>query len=148
MAYVRTSALLMLAAMIGCGGSGVDKDTVPVTGIVTQGGAPLGDVSLVFTPKDGGRQGTAYVGPDGKFTSATSWENGDGLIPGEHTVTFNKSGALLEDAADGSGGAQGGTEGLDPKAEAADSLDIPAPEGQEITVTIKSGDTAPLEIKF
>jgi hypothetical protein len=37
-------------------------------------------------PKEYPRPATAIVGPDGKFTSLTTWQFNDGIIPGKHKV--------------------------------------------------------------
>jgi hypothetical protein len=150
MAYVRNSlaAILMLVAINGCGGSGVDVETVEVFGTVTQGGQPLGNVTLTFAPLDGGRAGTATVDADGKFTSATTVTTGDGLVVGEHTVT------ATETIADPAGGDEEPDDSfagddVDPGVEVPDDEDAVDEEGApSTTVTIKSGGPTPLKIEF
>ncbi len=73
---------------VGCGRSG-DAAVVPVRGKVTiAGAAPAKDVRMTFTvvePAEGypRRPGTAKVAADGSFV-ATSYEEGDGLVPGTY----------------------------------------------------------------
>jgi hypothetical protein len=119
---------IILASICGCSSSGIDVETVPVSGKVTYKGGPLPDVTLIFTPLKGGRTGRANVGTDGTFGSATSFVKGDGLIVGEHNVTVVANNEATDE-----------DEG---------SYDE-EPESQEysnITVTIKSGDSKPLDI--
>jgi hypothetical protein len=94
--YFALCVLILSAA--GCGGSGSPYDYVPVSGKVTyEDGTPLpigGFVIKFFAldaPQVAGaspRLGQADVGPDGNFSSATSYKPGDGIIPGKHRVSF------------------------------------------------------------
>jgi hypothetical protein len=94
--YFAICWLVFLSA--GCSGSGSPYDYVPVSGKVTyEDGTPLPSGGFVIkffaldAPQVAGaspRLGQADVGPDGSFSSATSYKHGDGLIPGKHRVSF------------------------------------------------------------
>ena len=73
-------ASIIALAVGGCG----ESDTVKVTGTVTYDGAPADQAEILFTPKVG-RPASAVVDSQGKFVLSTSSE-GDGAVPGEHTV--------------------------------------------------------------
>lgn len=75
---------------IGCGGNDRPK-TIPVTGIITVKGSPPEQPGALFFapievaegyPRRGGR---ALFETDGHF-AATSFEPGDGLVPGTYRV--------------------------------------------------------------
>lgn len=74
-----TGVVLMLA---GCG-RGVTL--VPVAGVVQVDGQPLPGGAITVAPADG-RPASAVIGPDGRFTLST-FEPGDGVMPGRHQVT-------------------------------------------------------------
>ena len=82
-------AALCLAVSAGCGRSG--PETVPVVGKVTlDGGAWPTAGRLYFNPLETAeglprRPGTADFDTDGRFT-VSSWEQGDGLVPGKYKV--------------------------------------------------------------
>ena len=82
--------LSLLAA--GCGGGG-DAAVVPVSGTVTVGGAvPTKGGTITFTvvePAEGypRRPGTAKFSADGSYV-ATSFEEGDGLVPGTYNAVI------------------------------------------------------------
>jgi len=82
--------LLCLLLAAGCGKSG--PELVTVRGTVTYGGGEWPtEGMLYFTPDRPAagmptRPGRAKFGPDGSF-SATSFEEGDGLVPGHYMVS-------------------------------------------------------------
>ena len=82
-------AALCLAGSAGCGRSG--PETVPVTGKVTlDGGAWPTAGMLYFNPLETAeglprRSGRADFDTDGWYT-VSSWEPGDGLVPGKYKV--------------------------------------------------------------
>ena len=77
-------------ATLGCGNSDRPK-TVPVSGSVTfEGEPPEYPGALFFAPLEAAegyprRGGRALFGTDGRF-EATSFEEGDGLVPGTYRV--------------------------------------------------------------
>ena len=78
-------------AVAGCG-AGDRPQTIPIQGTVTLAGGPWpkpGEVYfLPIAPKDGfpRRAAVARFETDGKFSSPTSWVEGDGIVPGRYRV--------------------------------------------------------------
>jgi len=69
--------------LAGCG-----ETTAPVyrvTGTVTFNDQPLTTGSVVFVPKGGGPTAQGTIGADGKY-SLTTFNDGDGAVPGMHSV--------------------------------------------------------------
>lgn len=90
--------LLVVAALAGCGSSN-PYSTVKVSGQVTYEDGSLiqaEEISLLFVSqikavdaKTKPRDGTARVNvADGTFSCASTYDYGDGLIPGEHRVAI------------------------------------------------------------
>lgn len=83
--------LLLCSGMTGCGDQRVK--TVPVEGRITYGGGNWPATGLVtFAPKQAAegyprRAGQAIFKEDGNFT-VTTFEAGDGLIPGTYSVNI------------------------------------------------------------
>ncbi len=88
------AATLLAATAMGCGDGRPTR--VPVSGKVLIDGAPLTRGALRFKPAEG-RVATGAVGPDGAFALMT-YEPGDGVVTGTHTVTVHAS----EELSDGS----------------------------------------------
>ena len=78
---------LLTAFAVGCGDGRPTR--VPVSGKVLIDGAPLTRGALRFKPSDG-RVATGAIGADGKFELMT-YEPGDGVVTGMHTVTVHAS---------------------------------------------------------
>lgn len=83
-----TSFLMLLAAMFitGCGPS--RPETASVEGIVTYQGKPVEGARVTFYPS-GSRPAGGLTDAEGKFKLMT-FEQGDGVILGECTVTISK----------------------------------------------------------
>jgi hypothetical protein len=99
-------AILVVGSLAGCGPD--RPQTVSVTGTVTLDGAPIEGATVGFTPEGGGRPATGTTDASGKF-ALTTFEEGDGALPGRHTVTISKtktSGGMEGDA--GAGEVEGG----------------------------------------
>lgn len=97
-------AVVLGLTLAGCGAE--RPQTIRVTGTVTLDGDPVEGAVVGFTPEEGGRPATGTTDAGGKFT-LTTFEDGDGALPGRHLVTVSKTkttGAAGEAAA-------GGTEG-------------------------------------
>lgn len=86
---------LLVAPLIGCGGSGNPFQSVPVSGKVTyEDGSqiPIGGMELYFysqqAPVDGKhpRPAKVGVGSDGTFDKVTTYKYADGLVRGKHKV--------------------------------------------------------------
>jgi hypothetical protein len=74
----------LLTALTGCGG---DARVAAVHGIVTLDGEPVGDASVTFMPKEGGRPAFGVTNADGTYELST-FETGDGALLGNHLVTI------------------------------------------------------------
>jgi hypothetical protein len=88
-------ALVSLGGVLlaGCGGSST-INTVPVSGTVTNNGAPLEGADVIFHPTtESGQSASGRTDAQGKFTLRTyvsPSENPEGAIPGDYTVTVTK----------------------------------------------------------
>lgn len=91
----RVGLMLVLACLtVGCGSSGKPFDIVPVEGKVTyEDGTPIPGVYVQFVPqtpaldpKTHPRPGVAEIADDGTIEDVTTYEYGDGIVPGEHKV--------------------------------------------------------------
>ncbi|MDA7503729.1 carboxypeptidase-like regulatory domain-containing protein [Planctomicrobium sp.] len=83
---VATSGMLM-----GCSG---DKSpdrpaTTPTTGVVTYNGDPVEGATVTFKPGADGKAAFGKTDGEGKF-ALTTFEGGDGAIPGSYTVAVTK----------------------------------------------------------
>ena len=75
--------VITLPIVLGCGPS--RPETATVTGKVTFQGKPVPEGTIMFYPENG-RSASGRIQADGTYTLAT-FENGDGAILGNHTVT-------------------------------------------------------------
>jgi hypothetical protein len=110
------AVLGLLTVAIGCGGSSF-PDPVAVTGTINRGGSPVADAKVTFLPKSAeGRSASGVTNAEGKFT-LTTFNTGDGALPGDYTVTIlkvdpNANGGSAEIGDDGEVGADYGA-GMD-----------------------------------
>ena len=79
-------------AVAGCSDGKIP--TVPVSGVVTLNGEPLGDCTVTFLPQAkseddlvAGAPSAAKTGPDGRYTLSTS-DGRQGAVVGSHVVRF------------------------------------------------------------
>lgn len=80
------TAVLLTWSLAGCsGGSGVKL--VPVEGVVTLDGKPVGDAEVLFRPA-GGRPSGGRTDPEGHYSLSYTREEKGALI-GEHQVTIS-----------------------------------------------------------
>ncbi len=79
--------LLALTLTVGCGPD--RPETLPVSGRVTVDGKPLERGKVVFYPEEG-RSSIGAIGTDGSYT-LTTFETGDGALPGKHRVTIRST---------------------------------------------------------
>jgi hypothetical protein len=85
-----TGWLPAIALVWGFAGCGPDRpETISVTGTVTLDGSPVSGAVVAFTPVGGGRPATGTTDGSGKFT-LTTFDDGDGALPGEHLVAVIK----------------------------------------------------------
>lgn len=92
---------LGLMVMAGCGTSAPQRDgpaTYPVSGTVTQGGAPVTGATVRFERADGSQASTGRTDSQGKYILAT-FEAGDGAPAGDYRVTIVKIKGPEESAA-------------------------------------------------
>ena len=81
------AAVAGVLPIIGCGGTSGDlPGTAPVTGTVTYNGDPVPNAHVMFYPEDGEKPAVGTTDESGKYT-LTTFNEGDGAIPGTHTVT-------------------------------------------------------------
>lgn len=80
----------VLALIAGCAPTGPDRPkTYPVTGTVTYKGEPVADANLNFQHVDGSAYSLAKTDASGKY-ELTTFEAGDGAVPGEYKVSISK----------------------------------------------------------
>lgn len=91
MRVLAAAALLGVIAAQGCSPSatGDRPGTVPVTGTVTQAGKPLAGATVNFVASGGSGSAVGVTGADGTY-KLTTFESGDGAMPGQYKVTIVK----------------------------------------------------------
>jgi hypothetical protein len=92
-----------LLVVLGCSDDGMGK-RYPVTCTVTYNGKPISKGSISFVPKaDAGKQGASGQIEDGKVSSMTTLNPGDGVLEGSYLIAVTASqvdAAKLSSAAD------------------------------------------------
>lgn len=85
------AAGLVLLVLAGCGDSSDPNRpaTAPVSGVLTRKGDPVADATVTFTAADGSRSAFGKTDETGHF-ELTTFESGDGAVPGEYVVTVTK----------------------------------------------------------
>lgn len=80
--------LLLLATCLTCGcGGGVELPELGmVSGTVTNGGSPVAEAVVTFSPTGEGRPSTATTDAEGKYTLLYNVDN-EGAIIGKHIVS-------------------------------------------------------------
>jgi len=76
--------ILLSVAVAGCGAK-----TAKVEGVVTLDGTPVQGAMVTFIPDNGERQASGLTDADGVF-QLTTFNTGDGALPGTHKVTVQK----------------------------------------------------------
>ena len=114
---------LTVAALtvVGCSQpTRLNEAPISVSGKVSQGGQPVGDVQVTFQPLEKGHPGSFPVGADGTFQGE--------LIPGNYAYYVGKSTAPKSDAA---------IKKIDPKyLEANLTRSIDVVPGQELAIVL------------
>jgi hypothetical protein len=77
-------ALLPCTLFVGCGSG--HPETFPVAGRITYGGQPVTQGTIMFYPEEG-RSAMGTIAADGSYR-LTTFTDGDGALPGRHTVTI------------------------------------------------------------
>ena len=106
MRLISPSFCALLAASVGCGGSG--PKYAPVSGVVTLDGKPFNDGVVVFLPKataenpNPGRSSAGETNDKGQFVLKTD-ELKNGAVVGKHLVKISTRGPVMQfDPATGS----------------------------------------------
>lgn len=82
--------IFCLLVIWGCSsGPKIDRPTTEVRGVVTLDGQPVEDAVVTFQPGQNKRGATGRTDKDGKFTM-TTFQSGDGVVPGEYNVVIVK----------------------------------------------------------
>lgn len=93
------ACLVFTVCIVGCAGPSVDPNrpkTYPVSGVVTHNGQPVEDATVMFIASGtGGRGAVGKTDASGKF-SLTTFEAGNGALPGSYRVAVSKT--VLEGA--------------------------------------------------
>lgn len=89
--FLGVAAPLILVAVGGCGGVADSNrpKTVPVQGTITLKGQPLADASVTFMLASNSGSAVGRTDAAGRY-SLTTFEQGDGAIPGEYGVQVVK----------------------------------------------------------
>ena len=83
--FTLSSLAILFCAFSGGCGSG-HPETFPVAGKITYDGQPVTQGTVVFYPEEG-RSAMGTIAADGSYR-LTTFEDGDGALPGRHTVTI------------------------------------------------------------
>lgn len=78
-----------MVSSIGCGNSADRPELAPVSGKVTFNNTPVAGATVSFWTENAARAASGTTDAEGKYR-LTSFEIGDGAIPGEHTITIAK----------------------------------------------------------
>src|SRR4051812_1417517 len=84
-ALTLSLAAALAAGAAGCGGNAGEVATVPAAGTVNFKGKPLESGTIQLVPENG-RTASGTI-TNGKFT-LTTYNEGDGAIPGKHQVAI------------------------------------------------------------
>ncbi len=148
----RMSGLVFLGLLVGCGAN--EPDVHYVEGVVTMGGNPLADATVIFSPAEGsqGRPATGKTDAAGvyKLTDMQATYADRGAAAGEYQVSINKASEDQIEAGQGEGGEaidddaeeQGAEMAPDKVIGGLKSL-VPAkytrPDTSELTATVQAG---------
>ncbi|MDR0871195.1 MAG: carboxypeptidase-like regulatory domain-containing protein [Planctomycetaceae bacterium] len=86
----RFFPFLFIVLLAGCSQSGRLSGLVPAQGVVKFNGEVVAGADITFSPSGDARPGTATTDASGKFSLMTL-NPGDGIYPGEYTVTVKKT---------------------------------------------------------
>lgn len=145
-ASCRLVGLLVAAFSCGCGSSGAPVEkAVPVSGLLTFQGQPLGGYRVTLVPEDGRRAASGVTDEAGKFVLSTN-QAGDGAPPGRCKVSVAWEGPPQQDA----GGLDQPVE--DPRLLPKQPVPLPAkfanPEESGVVVEIPSSGIEDLKIEL
>jgi hypothetical protein len=80
---------LVVLLLAGCGQKEDRPTVLPVKGVVSFKGAPVGGATVVFRPVGEGRGAAGMTDAEGRFVLRT-FEPGDGAMPGDYVVLVQK----------------------------------------------------------
>lgn len=113
--FTTIAALTCVVTIVGCGGGSSNPTTYPMSGTVTQNGAPvegavvsLVDVTVASDPNASGHSAVGVTDGSGKYT-LTTFENSDGAVPGQYKVRvfkYKSDGTQQVDAQPATGGGE------------------------------------------
>lgn len=89
--------LLLLVAVVGCGGQPAGPKTAKTSGVVTYNGTPVQGATVTFANDASPRAGTGLTNDQGAFVIST-FGSDDGAIVGAHVVTVTKQTVAAEAA--------------------------------------------------
>lgn len=122
--------LLCVVGIVGCTEDTDRPETVRVTGTVTLNGDPLEGALVAFSPKGGtGNAAAGTTDASGKYT-LTTFESGDGAVPGTYMVGVTKT-----EAADATVPASSSAEDVDAAYEAAEKAGVDVMGGGKVAET-------------
>jgi hypothetical protein len=78
---------IVALSLSGCGEKSDVPETAEASGVVMFKGEPFEGAEVMFHPQDGGNPAHAMTDEDGRFV-LTTYDEGDGAVPGEHKVTI------------------------------------------------------------
>ncbi|MBR9804015.1 carboxypeptidase regulatory-like domain-containing protein, partial [bacterium] len=88
-AFTCFTAFSLAGTLSGCGGSSDTPDLGSVSGTVTIDGAPASNVTVTFTPVEGGRASTGTTSSSGHYNLVYSPSEA-GAVLGQHKVTIRE----------------------------------------------------------
>jgi len=100
-ARARASLVLAVGLVVFAGqGCGTGKRLVKVDGVLTwKDGTPISGAMVTFVPEgEGGRDAAGLTGKDGTF-NLTTYNAGDGALPGDYKVLVTKGSGAVEQPA-------------------------------------------------
>ncbi len=80
---------LSLPCLLGGCGAGDHPDTYPVGGVVTLNGQPVAEATVNFFPVAEGQSSVGRTDAQGRY-ELTTFDPGDGALPGEYQVAISK----------------------------------------------------------
>jgi hypothetical protein len=146
MKYLTCGIIWSALLIAGCSGSSDAPEVAPVSGTLTVGGKPRGDLNVMFYPEGGGRPATGITADDGTFT-LTTFNTGDGAPIGTCKVAVTGgAGAQMGETGPPMPGQAGYEEFMKAEAEKIDpKYSDPEKSGLVYTVTEDGFDN--LEVK-